>query len=133
MRRDFGASSSSVAPKRSSSISCRRLVWVPAAIEVFLSGERVATHRRSYEPRGAAITDPAYRPANHRDQIWPPERLIGWGAKYGPAVATVVERMLQRYMNPEQGYRACLRLMRTGTAEKYGSARTCRVPTPRTP
>jgi hypothetical protein len=29
--------------------------------------------------------------------------------------------MLQRYVNPEQGYRACLGLMRT--AEKYGSAR----------
>lgn len=90
-------------------------------IEVFLSGERVATHRRSYAPRGTAVTEPAHRPANHRDQVWPPERLIGWGAKYGPAVATVVERMLQRYMNPEQGYRACLGLMRT--AEKYGSAR----------
>lgn len=90
-------------------------------IEVFLSGERVATHRRSYAPRGAAVTDPAHRPANHRDQVWPRERLIGWGAKYGPAVATVVERMLQRYVNPEQGYRACLGLMRT--AEKYGSAR----------
>jgi transposase len=90
-------------------------------IEVFLSGERIATHRRSYAPRGAAVTDPAHRPANHRDQVWPPERLIGWGAKYGPAVATVVERMLQRYVNPEQGYRACLGLMRT--AEKYGGAR----------
>lgn len=90
-------------------------------IEVFLSGERVASHRRCYAPRGAAVTDPSHRPANHRDQVWPPERLIGWGAKYGPAVATVVERMLQRYVNPEQGYRACLGLMRT--AEKYGSAR----------
>src|SRR6185295_10811923 len=30
-------------------------------IEIFLSGERVATHRRSYAPRGAAVTDPAHR------------------------------------------------------------------------
>jgi transposase len=92
-----------------------------STVEVFLSGERVATHRRSYAPRGAAVTDPGHRPANHRDQVWPPERLIGWGAKYGPAVATVVELMLKRYVNPEQGYRACLGLMRT--AEKYGSSR----------
>jgi transposase len=90
-------------------------------IEIFLSSERVATHRRSYAPRGTAVTDPMHRPANHRDQVWPPERLIGWGAKYGPAVATVVELMLKRYVNPEQGYRACLGLMRT--AEKYGSSR----------
>lgn len=90
-------------------------------IEIFLTSERVATHQRSYAPRGAAVTDPAHRPANHRDQVWPPERLIGWGAKYGSAVARVVELMLARYVNPEQGYRACLGLMRT--AEKYGSSR----------
>ena len=90
-------------------------------LEVFHQGERVAMHRRSYGPRGNAVTDPAHRPANHRDQAWPPERLVAWGAKYGPAVATVIEQMLKRYVNPEQGYRACLGMMRT--AEKYGAAR----------
>jgi transposase len=92
-----------------------------STIEIFLNGERVATHRRSYASRGTALTDSAHRPANHRDQVWPPERLVGWGAKYGPAVATVVELILKRYVNPEQGYRACLGLMRT--AEKYGGSR----------
>jgi hypothetical protein len=47
--------------------------------------------------------------------------MIGWAAKYGPAVAAVVEQMLARYANPEQGYRACLGLMRT--ADRYGAAR----------
>jgi transposase len=92
-----------------------------ATVEIFHEGNRVATHRRSHAPRGAAVTDPAHRPRNHSDQVWPPERLIGWGAKYGPAVATVVEQMLKRYVNPEQAYRACLGLMRT--AEKYGALR----------
>jgi transposase len=92
-----------------------------ATVEIFLRGERVATHRRSYGPRGTPVTDPAHRPQNHRDQIWPPERLIAWGAKYGPAVATVIEQMLKRYVNPEQAYRACLGMMRT--AEKYGAER----------
>lgn len=90
-------------------------------LEIFHKGNRVATHRRSHAPRGAAVTDPAHRPANHRDQVWPPERLIAWGAKYGPAVATVIEQMLKRYVNPEQAYRACLGMMRT--AEKYGATR----------
>ena len=90
-------------------------------VEVFANGERVATHRRSYGARGTAVTDPEHRPHNHRDQVWPPERLIGWGAKYGPSVATVVEQMLARYVNPEQGYRACLGLMRT--ADRYGASR----------
>ncbi len=52
------------------------------------------------------MTAPEHRPENHRDQLWPPERLIAWGAKFGPAVAKVVELTLARYVNPEQGYRA---------------------------
>lgn len=47
--------------------------------------------------------------------------MIAWGAKLGPAVARVVELTLARYVNPEQGYRACLGLLRTG--ERYGAMR----------
>jgi transposase len=47
--------------------------------------------------------------------------MIGWAAKYGPAVKAVVEQTLARYAHPEQGYRACLGLVRT--AERYGAAR----------
>jgi len=47
--------------------------------------------------------------------------LINWGRNYGPSVARVVEQTLERYVNPEQGYRACLGLLRT--TKKYGAAR----------
>jgi transposase len=90
-------------------------------IEIFVHGERVASHRRSYGPRGTAVTDPTHRPVNHRDLAWPPERLVGWAAKFGPSVAQVIELSLRRYVNPEQGYRACLGLLRT--AERYGATR----------
>jgi transposase len=90
-------------------------------VEIFQAGERIASHRRSCERRGSAVTDPAHRPANHRHQMWPPERLISWGASFGPSVARVVELTLGRYVNPEQGYRACLGLMRT--AKSHGGAR----------
>ena len=53
-------------------------------------------------------------PLRNGDQLWPPERLIAWGAKFGRAVATVVESTLARYVNPEQGYRAFLGLLHTG-------------------
>jgi len=92
-----------------------------ATIEVFVGGERVASHRRSFGRRGTAVTDPAHRPLNHRDQVWPPERLVSWATTFGPAVAEVVRLTLARYVNPEQGYRACLGLLRT--AQRYGSAR----------
>jgi transposase len=90
-------------------------------IEVFIAGERVATHRRSYGRRGTAVTDPAHRPLNHRDQVWPPERLVGWAMTFGAAVAEVAQLTLARYVNPEQGYRACLGLLRT--AQRYGPVR----------
>jgi transposase len=90
-------------------------------VELFHDGERVASHLRSHGPRGTAATNEQHRPRNHREQVWPPERLIAWGASFGPAVARVVEQTLARYVNPEQGYRACLGLLRI--AERYGGAR----------
>ncbi len=92
-----------------------------AIVEIFQGGERVASHRRSFDRRGTAVTDPAHRPSNHRLQVWPPERLIAWGGSFGPFVAKVVELTLSRYVNPEQGYRACLGLMRT--AQQHGGPR----------
>jgi transposase len=92
-----------------------------AIVEIFHDGERIASHQRSYGPPGTPVTAPEHRPENHRDQLWPPERLIAWGAKFGPATAKVVELTLARYVNSEQGYRACLGLMRTG--ERYGATR----------
>lgn len=90
-------------------------------VEIFQASERIASHRRSYDRRGSMMTEANHRPANHRHQIWPPERLIAWGGSFGPSVARVVELTLARYVNPEQGYRACLGLMRT--AQQYGGAR----------
>lgn len=92
-----------------------------ALIEIFHNNERIASHRRSYGPPGTAVTDPAHRPEHHRDMVWPPERLLSWSTKFGPAVAKVIELTLERYVNPEQGYRACLGVLRT--AERYGATR----------
>lgn len=92
-----------------------------ALVEIFHNNERIASHRRSYGPPGTAVTDPTHRPEHHRDLVWPPERLLGWGAKFGPAVARVIELTLERYVNPEQAYRACLGVLRT--AERYGATR----------
>jgi len=92
-----------------------------AIIEIFQNNERIASHRRSYDRRGTYVTDPTHQPENHKDQVWPPDRLINWGAKLGPSIATVVELTLQRYANPTQGYRACLGLLRA--ADTYGAGR----------
>lgn len=87
----------------------------------YRDGDRVATHQRSYERRGIPITDPAHRAPNHQAQVWPPERLLNWAEKFGPAVAEVIRRMIARYVVAEQSYRACLGLLRA--AERHGAER----------
>jgi transposase len=91
-------------------------------VEVFHEGERVASHQRSYGPKGTFVVNEQHRPRNHRDQVFPPERMIAWAATFGPCVGRVVEQTLARYPNPEQGYRASLGVVRM--AEHYGAART---------
>lgn len=84
-------------------------------------GARVASHARTFARRGTAVTVLSHRPEHHRDQVWPPERMVSWASRFGPAVATVVEQMLARYVIAEQGYRACLGLLRL--AERVGASR----------
>ena len=50
-----------------------------------------------------------------------PSRLIRWAEQTGPATGRLVAEILQRRPHPEQGYRACLGIMRLG--RQYGAAR----------
>jgi transposase len=93
------------------------------AVEIFDRGRRVASHRRSYGPKGTAVTDPAHRPKSHQDYgAWPPSRVIGWAGTIGSAAAEVVERILETKRHPEMGYRSCLALIRD--SKTYGAERT---------
>jgi transposase len=90
-------------------------------LEAFHRGERVAAHVRSYLPGKQTILD-EHRPPEHRKHLeWTPSRMIAWAAKTGPASAVLVERILAARLHPEQGYRACLGIMRLG--EEYGGER----------
>jgi transposase len=90
-------------------------------VEVFLNSRRIASHRR-LTGRGHAATQPEHMPHAHRAHAeWTPSRLIAWAAKTGPATAQVVSDILASRPHPEQGYRACLGLLRLG--KRYGVAR----------
>ncbi len=92
-----------------------------ATVEVFFKGRRVASHRR-LSGRGQASTQSEHMPHAHRAHAeWTPSRLIAWAAKTGPATAQVVTDILAARPHPEQGYRACLGLLRLGT--RYGTER----------
>jgi transposase len=54
-------------------------------------------------------------PRAHRAHAeWTPSRLIAWAEQTGPATGRLVAGILERRPHPEQGYRACLGLMRLG-------------------
>jgi transposase len=85
-----------------------------ATVEVFHGGKRVASHLRSYG-KGQYITDDQHRPAAHRKHLdWTPSRLVHWAQTIGPKTAQLVEAVLEAKPHPEQGYRACLGIMRLG-------------------
>ena len=90
-------------------------------VEVLFKNKRVASHKRSYG-RGVYTTDPAHMPASHAKHLeWTPSRLLNWAATVGPNCANVAERILESKPHPEQGYRACLGLMRL--SKSYGNER----------
>jgi transposase len=90
-------------------------------VEIFFKGRRVASHVR-LTGRAQPSTQPEHMPHAHRAHAeWTPSRLIAWAAKTGPATAQVVTDILAARPHPEQGYRACLGLLRLG--KRYGPER----------
>ena len=83
-------------------------------VECFQNGKRVASHQRSRR-QGGHTTVKEHMPKAHREYAeWTPERLVRWASKSGGATAKVVEHILQARVHPQQGFRACLGIMRLG-------------------
>jgi len=72
--------------------------------------------------RGAYTTLAEHMPASHREHAqWSPAKLVAWGERVGAACAGVVRWQMEHRPHPEQGYRACLGLMRL--SREYGTER----------
>ena len=90
-------------------------------VEVLDRGKRVAAHRRDHQ-RGRHTTIAEHMPKAHREYLeWTPPRLIRWAAKTGPSTAGLVEQIMLSRAHPQQGFRACLGVMRLG--KTYGAGR----------
>ena len=90
-------------------------------VEVFLRGERIAAH-----PRGGGnrkhTTLSEHMPSSHRRYAgWTIERIRADAQRIGPATAALCERILESRPHPEQGYRACLGIVRL--SGHYGAQR----------
>jgi transposase len=89
-------------------------------IEIFLTGQRVASHRRAHRP--GYTTDPEHMPVAHREHAgWTPSRLVSWANGVGEPVGRLVEEILSSRPHPEHGYRACMGLRRL--VSRYGPER----------
>ncbi|MBM3464173.1 MAG: IS21 family transposase [Armatimonadetes bacterium] len=92
-----------------------------ATLEAFHAGLRVAVHRRCPQ-RGFTSTVKEHMPPRHRQLAdWTPERIASWASKTGPATETMVTTIMASRAHPEQGFRACLGILRL--ANKFGSER----------
>jgi transposase len=89
-------------------------------VEIYYQGRRLLSHVRRYDHQPSTLAE--HMPSAHRAHAeWTPSRLIRWAEKSGPATGRVVKGILESRPHPEQGYRACLGLMRLG--RRYGAAR----------
>lgn len=91
-------------------------------IEAFLESIRLCSHVRLYGRRGQYSTDEAHMPPNHLKYTqWNGERFRNWAAKIGSNAVIVVETILTSYKVEQQGYRACMALLKL--AEQFSDER----------
>src|SRR5438093_487066 len=98
----------------------------PRAVEVFLKGERIAAHlRASGNHRHTTVSE--HMPSSHRRYAdWTVERIRREATSIGPATAALCELILERRPHPEQGFRACLGIVRL--VRPFGADRNGRPP-----
>ena len=90
-------------------------------VEIFNNNKRVTSHIRSHK-KGTFCTIHEHRPKSHREYLeWTPSRIISWAKETGEATAGLVQKIIESKPHPEQGYRACLGIIRL--AKRYGKDR----------
>jgi len=89
-------------------------------VEIFLKGERIAAHLRSYVP-GKYTTLQEHRPPNHQHLEWTLSEIMEQGRQVGTSTVAVLERIMKVRKHPELGGRACRGVLRLG--KHYSNAR----------
>lgn len=88
-------------------------------VEVLHKNKRVASHVRD-DRKGKHSTLAEHMPRAHREHLeWTPSRLIRWAGTIGPFCAACAEHIINTRMHPEQGYRACLGIIRLSKSYEY--------------
>ncbi len=89
-------------------------------VECFYQNQRVASHLRSFRPGHTTVRE--HMPKAHQAHVeWTPERLLNWAKKIGASTEKLIESVIGSRAMPEQGFRACLGILRLG--KSYGTNR----------
>ena len=95
--------------------------FTDTTVEILFKNKRVASYPRSYK-QGAFTTCREHMPKSHQQYLeWTPSRIIKWAASNGPRTAQLVMAVINSRHHPEQGFRACLGIMRLG--KRYSQER----------
>ncbi|MBA3018944.1 MAG: IS21 family transposase [Desulfobacteraceae bacterium] len=95
--------------------------FTDTTVEILFRNKRVASYPRSYK-QGAFTTCREHMPKSHQQYLeWTPSRIIKWAASNGPRTAQLVMAIINSRHHPEQGFRACLGIMRLG--KRYSQER----------
>jgi len=95
--------------------------FTDAIVEILHQGKRIASHPRLHG-KGQFNTIDEHRPVAHQKYLeWTPSRIIRWAEQTGPNTAKMAGQIMENRAHPEQGYRACLGLLRLG--QRYSDER----------
>ena len=91
-------------------------------VEIFYDNTRIASHFRLYGRPNQYSTLETHMPPDHQQYIqWNGKRFISWAEKLGPHTVTVIQWFLQQYKVEQQGYKACMALLKL--SDKYTPVR----------
>lgn len=97
----------------------RQKLWARVTartVEIFHDGQRVAAHVRTSGNR-QHTTVPEHMPASHRRYAgWTPGEIRRQAERIGPSTGALVDLILRTKTHPEQGFRACLGIVRLARA-----------------
>lgn len=89
-----------------------------STIELFFGGNRICSHVRLYGRRNQYSTTESHMPEKHQQFVqWNGDRFRTWAGKIGIETKTVVSAVLAGYKVEQQGYKACMGLLKL--ADKY--------------
>jgi len=98
-----------------------QVLYNDRTVEIYHDHLRVAVHRRE-RTAGGYTTACDHMPPHHRFYAdWSPERILRWAGEIGPAVASLVGKVLAERDHPEQGFKVALGII--NLHRKYGEGR----------